>query len=147
MEGLLWLISLVDLEKYPLHRKRWTGALGTTCGRTSDGRTTKSSQETLCTGYDRSRDAVVWQTHLVKIERFHYPSKSEAARIIERRFGHRVDRSEDYYQTRPARGFCVAFRVKTAKRLNLRKPKTLRFSRLGWQRVNAEIAGKWLRAW
>lgn len=97
--------------------------------------------------YDRSRDAVVWQTHLVKIERFHYPSKSEAARIIERRFGHRVDRSEDYYQTRPARGFCVAFRVKTAKRLNLRKPKTLRFSRLGWQRVNAEIAGKWLRAW
>ena len=95
--------------------------------------------------YERSRDAVVWHTHVVKIERFHYPKKSEAARIIERRFGHHVDRSEDYYQTRPARGFCVAFSVKTGKRLNLRKPRTLKFSRLGWQRVNAEIASKWLR--
>ena len=96
--------------------------------------------------YESPSKQIVWETRIVKIQRFCYRNKPAAARRIERKLG-RVDRTERYYRTRPEKGYCLAFKVRPVRKTHLPKPRAVRFPRLGWQRVTESIAKEWLQAW
>jgi len=96
--------------------------------------------------YDSSSGQILWKTYVERFERFRYQTKEGAARRIEQELGP-VVHTERHFRGRPKKGYCLAFKIELVTKVRFPKPRGVGFSRLGWQRVDENIARKWLRAW
>ncbi len=105
--------------------------------------------EDLITGdevywYETTDKAITWRTRIFEIHRFEYMNKRTAKRKLKAIFRNLNVSESSYFVDSPDQGYCLAFKVKVIKKLNLPKPKGYKFPRLGWLRVDKKIAETWL---
>lgn len=87
--------------------------------------------------YDSTAQKLVWKTQIVKINRFAYADKQEVLNLFPNSI------SSKYNESRPDSGYFVGYKVKVLEKINLDKPTGVNFPRLGWLRVDNEIASIW----
>jgi hypothetical protein len=87
--------------------------------------------------FDTIAQKLVWETELVKVDRFPYSDKQEIFIRYPNSLGLK------YYDSRPDNGYFVGYKVKVIEKLDLKKPTGFRFPQLGWLRVDNEIASTW----
>lgn len=93
--------------------------------------------------YESQTKSIVWKTKVIDAYRFPYNKKDAVKNRLKKKFGE-FDDKQSYFVTRPSKGFCLAYKVKPIKKLELPKPKGIKFPRQGWLRVNKKIALQWL---
>lgn len=94
--------------------------------------------------YESPGKSIVWRTTVTEVERFDYTDKSAAANALEAKFGE-FDKSQAYLEHAPSEGYCLAYKVLPAERVDYPKPEGFRFPQLGWLRVDEEIRRELLR--
>jgi hypothetical protein len=87
--------------------------------------------------FDHTAQKLVWKTQVITIDRFPYANKQE----VFNRFQNSL--YSKYHEDRPDSGYFVGYKVKVLEKINLDKPIGFIFDRLGWERVNNEIASTW----
>jgi hypothetical protein len=93
--------------------------------------------------YDPTKQAIVWQSLVSRVERFEFNDKFEVRRRLRSLFG--VDVSTDpYFKTTTDRGHCLAYEVDSLVACNLAKPAKFRLPHLGWLRGSDVIVREWL---
>ena len=93
--------------------------------------------------YETKCRSIVWKSRVVDVDRFPYSNKSEVIEKLKIRF-HSFDEKQDYFVNKPDQGYCLALKVKAIERIDLPKPHDLKFPRLGWMKINGDIAKRWL---
>jgi 5-methylcytosine-specific restriction endonuclease McrA len=93
--------------------------------------------------YETPRGRIAWKTRTLKAERLAYQTTAQLRRWLRSNFGP-YDETESYVVNAPEHGFCLAFKSKALRRLNIRKPSRIRFPRLGWCSAEEEIGRNWL---
>ena len=93
--------------------------------------------------YELPTGCIVWKSQISEIDRFSYENKTIAKNRLEARFG-KFDLSQSYFESAPDHGYCLAWKVIPIQKVDLVKPKQLRFPQQGWLRVDDEIANDWL---
>jgi hypothetical protein len=73
---------------------------------------------------------IVWKTKVVFIDRYKYENK----RDVFLRFKNSMNTR--YYAKRPETGYLFHYKVQAIERINIQKPKGLRFPQLGWLRLD-----------
>jgi hypothetical protein len=95
--------------------------------------------------YESPTKAIVWKTRVVQVEAFPYQALSEALKVMERRFGVKIDRLQPYLHGKPEEGFCLAYRVEALESLFLPKPPSIsKFNQQGWERGTRPEVAAWL---
>lgn len=94
--------------------------------------------------YETPHQRLVLKSQVTKVDRFQYSSKDMAARRLREKF-HSFDNTDEYFIKAPHKGFCLAWKAKPLQEINLDKPNKLKLPRLGWLRVNQNIATNWLK--
>lgn len=87
--------------------------------------------------FDTTAQKLVWKTQVVKIDRFPYADKEEVFNRFPNSLGSK------YHESRPDSGYFVGYKVKVLEKINRDKPIGFNFPRLGWLRVDNEIAATW----
>lgn len=93
--------------------------------------------------YESKSRSLVWNTRVARVHRLRYTSKREVAQALGSVFG-RFDGEDPYFKDAPPHGYCLAYKVAPRQRMKLPKPASLRFPQIGWRKIDAEIARKWL---
>jgi len=87
--------------------------------------------------FDTRAQKLVWKTKVVSIDRFPYANKQEIFNRYPNSLGSK------YHESRPESGYFVGYKVKVLEKINLNKPSDINFPRLGWLRVDDQIASRW----
>lgn len=87
--------------------------------------------------FDTTAQKLVWKTQVVKIDRFPYADKQEVFNRFPNSLGSK------YHESRPDSGYFVGYKVKVLEKINRDKATGFNFPRLGWLRVDNEIAATW----
>jgi hypothetical protein len=93
--------------------------------------------------YDATRQAVVWESRVSRVEAFRYKSK-EALRRRLRKFFDDPNVTGPYLKKAAIQGYCVAFNIDQVRPLMVPKPDGHRFPQKGWLRLDDENAQAWL---
>jgi len=88
--------------------------------------------------YDSTHKAIIWKTKVIHIARFPYNEKKE---IISK---FKDFSNDNYFQTAVEKGFFISYKVQVIEKVDFKKPNNFNFPRLGWSRVDENIAEKWL---
>jgi hypothetical protein len=93
--------------------------------------------------YDTNRKSIVWQSHVTEVERLEYPNKEEVRKRFLVDFG--IDNLQDpYFDKASDQGFCLAYKVDSLVRLDLKKPVQFNFPMTGWLRCSELTAEDWI---
>ena len=87
--------------------------------------------------FDTRAQKLVWKTKVVSIDRFPYANKQEIFNRYPNSLGSK------YHESRPESGYFVGYKVEVLEKINLYKPSDINFPRLGWLRVDDQIASRW----
>jgi len=93
--------------------------------------------------YDATRQAVVWESRVSRVEAFRYESKEALRRRLGEFFGD-PNVSHPYLDRAADQGYCVAFNVDQVRPTMVPKPDGHRFPQDGWLRLDDENAEAWL---
>jgi hypothetical protein len=94
--------------------------------------------------YETRKQWIRWKTKIAQVEAVPYDRLDDAIEEIEDRFGTTVDRTQPYVVGKPNKGFCLAYRVADAQRVDLPKPEGTLFSQLGWERGDRPEIEAWI---
>jgi hypothetical protein len=87
--------------------------------------------------FDGKTQNLVWKTEVVKIDRFPYSNKQK---IIDQ---YPNSSESKYFKEAVDSGYFVGYKVKVLDKLDFEKPAGFTFPRLGWLRVDNDIASTW----
>jgi len=87
---------------------------------------------------------ILWRSRIDHVERFSYQSKIQVAREVEKRFDIDFDPTPNYFDRAPSRGYCLAWTATNFVRVDLPKPRALKFPQQGWLRVSSRLTEGWL---
>lgn len=87
--------------------------------------------------FDRPAQRLVWKTQVVSVDRYPYSDKNEIFNRYDNNWG------RDYYDSREESGFFLGYKVKVIEQLDIPKPTGFNFPRLGWLRVDNDVATSW----
>jgi hypothetical protein len=90
--------------------------------------------------YESKSGRIVWKSGVTHVVRFEYSRKKEVANRL--RLSHEETESV-YFRNAASAGFCLAYKVKPQVRLDVPKPKNLRFPHLGWLRITPKLRRSW----
>src|SRR3712207_1696062 len=88
--------------------------------------------------YESPSKSIVWKSEVVEVVRFEYQDKSVAGRELAERFGE-FDKSQAYFLQAPLAGYCLAYKVLPAERVDYPRPEGFKFPYLGWLRVDEKV--------
>jgi hypothetical protein len=74
---------------------------------------------------------IVWESRVVRVERFEYSSRNEAVSKFVSLFG--WFEPEPYFEEAATSGFGLAYKVQPMKLLNMVRPPKIRLLQQGWQ--------------
>lgn len=94
--------------------------------------------------YETPSKKIVWQTELDHVEAWTYADLGDVLDEIEDTFGVEIDRDQDYLESNPPEGYCLAYAVNTLRRVDLPRPDGVRFNMLGWERGDDPRIASWL---
>ncbi len=89
--------------------------------------------------YESLTQKLVWKTQIVKVDRFPYNGKQEVFNRYPNAY------TSKYHESSPDIGYFIGYKVKVLEKINLDKPKNIKFDQLGWEKVDNEIAQIWLK--
>ena len=92
-----------------------------------------------------SKQAIVWQSRVRKIERFEFVGKDDARERLQSVFGV-SDGNASHFDVATDHGYCIAYKVNSLVRINVPKPSHYSFPKSGWLRSSDEEAPHWLNA-
>lgn len=92
--------------------------------------------------YENSRARILWKSEVSEVFKFKYETKNDLECKLKGKFGD-FEKEEKYYLTSPQIGYCLSWKIKSLRKLNIPKPVNFRFSQLGWLKVNQEINEIW----
>ncbi len=96
--------------------------------------------------YETPNQRLVWRTRIVEVDRFEYNSKAEARHGLEKFFGYGRDSDSSYFHKAPKQGYCLAYKVKALRELDLPKPPSFKMPQFGWFRID-DLDERTVRKW
>lgn len=94
--------------------------------------------------YDNAEQAIVWQSRVAQVMRSPYANKNEVRKSLEMFFGV-PDLKDPYFDKANDQGYCLAYKLDSLVRFNVRKPAEFKFPGLGWLRCSEVDAAEWLK--
>jgi HNH endonuclease len=95
--------------------------------------------------YEARSRSIVWKSRIIEVAQFFYQDKDHLRERLRSRFGS-FKEDHSYLIKAPASGHCLAYKIQPLAKLNIPKPKTLRFPQLGWLKASDPLIGQWLSA-
>ncbi|MEK7875947.1 MAG: HNH endonuclease [Pseudomonadota bacterium] len=80
---------------------------------------------------------LVWKTEVIFVDRYPYTDKRAVIDRYNNSWG------SEYADTRPDSGYFLGYKIKVIDQLDIPKPSGSRFDRLGWLRVDNDVANLW----